>query len=221
MTNPTNEHLADQTPVIQVTIAASPDAVWHALRTREALHEWHGWQGDDLDDEIDLIYFREAIETDPGRSITLGGGDRVEISPDGESTRVRLTRAPSADEPDRASFYGEITEGWVTFLHQLKFALEHHPGETRRTLFYSGHGDPPDADALIAGEPWFRTDHQRGTRVPDWGGGLLITARNLSKQTAMAVLTTYRLDDQAANTLDAAGRAWWTRRHPPQDTEPS
>ena len=85
---------AVQAPILEVTIAAPRDTVWDALRTREVLHQWHGWHGDDLADEIDLIYFREAVETDPGRSLVLGGGDHLELLVDDASTRVRLTRAP-------------------------------------------------------------------------------------------------------------------------------
>lgn len=202
----------DPTPVVVVTVAAPLDTVWQALRDRERIHHWHGWEADDLADEIDLIYFREATEGEDRRSLTLSGGDRLELVPQGESTQVRLTRAPVSDDDEWASYYDDITEGWVTFLHQLRFAVEHHRGEPRRTLFHAGEGAPPEPDALVSGSTWFRSDHQTGTRVPAWGDGLLVTAHIPAKNAAMAVLTTYGLDDDAVRDLDVAARAWWDGR---------
>lgn len=203
----------EQTPIIEVTIAAAPDVVWAALRERDRVRHWHGWQFDGLDAEIELIYFGEGVATDPARSITLNGGDRVDLLEEGEATRVRLTRAPVSDDPEWAAYYDEITEGWTTFLHQLKFALEHHPGEERRTLFFAGVGPEPDPSGLVEGEPWFRTERQRGTRVPAWGDGLLVIAHAPAKQAAMAVLTTYDLDDAALAELGATWRSWWDERY--------
>jgi hypothetical protein len=203
----------EQTPVIEVTIAAPPAVVWEALRERDHLRHWHGWQFDGLDDEIELIYFGEASETDPGRSITLSGGDRVDLEGEAGSTRVRLTRAPVSDDPEWAAYYDDITEGWTTFLHQLKFSLERHPGQPRRTLFLAGVGPEPDPVDLVEGEPWFRSEHQRGMLVPAWGDGLLVVAHQPEKQTAMAVLTTYDLDEAALAELGSTWLAWWQERY--------
>lgn len=201
------------TPVVVVTVAAPVDAVWRALRDRERVHHWHGWQAEGLDDEIGQIYFSDDVAEDgTGHTLTLGGGDRVELLPHDEGTRVRLTRAPVSDDDEWAAWYDDITEGWVTFLHQLRFALEHHPDAPRRTLFHAGLGEPPDPAALAAGEPWFRSAHQVGTRVPAWGDGLLVTAHVPAKNAAMAVITTYGMDDAAFDELDTAARAWWEGR---------
>ena len=128
-----------------MTVAAPVQAVWEALRDKDKIRHWHGWEYEGtsggLEEEIDLIYFTEAAED--GTTLTLGGGDRFVVEPVEGGSRITLTRAPHGANPDWEAYYDDITEGWTTFLHQLRFALEHHPGEARRTLFYSGSGASP------------------------------------------------------------------------------
>lgn len=203
----------DETPIVEVTIAATADTVWDAMRDKQKITHWHGWEFDGLESEVDLIYYQETVESDDHRTLTLGHGDRFELIPEGDRTRVRLTRAPMSGDREWDAFYDDVTEGWVTFLHQLKFALEVHPGERRRTLFYSGYGDPPDPSEIVDGERWFTSEHQVGLRVPAWGDGLLVTAHNPDKGTAMAVLTTYGLSDDDLAAIDATWKPWWTERY--------
>ena len=208
MTRP-SEPADGEPPVVVVTVAAPVDVVWKALRDKDVLRQWHGWHFDGLDDEIDHIYFGDVAEDEARRTLTLGAGDRIELVPDGDRTVVRLTRPPVDDDSEWAAYYDDITEGWTTFLQQLRFAVEQHPGEARRTLVYAGGGPVPDPSALVSGPSWFRAANQSGTRVPAWGDGLLVTAYNPGKDAAMAVLTTYGLDDDALARLDEQVRAWW------------
>jgi hypothetical protein len=143
----------------------------------------------------------------------MGAGDRFDLIPDGAGTRVRITRAPLSGNARWDAYYDQVTEGWTTFTHQLKFALEAHPDEPRRTLFYAGKGPEPEPGELVDGTPWFRREHQRGLRVPAWGDGLLVLAHDPAKGTAMAVLTTYGLGDHALDTLDTQWRAWWSAHY--------
>ena len=208
MTRP-SEPVDGEPPVVVVTVAAPVDVVWKALRDKDVLRQWHGWHFDGLDDEIDHIYFGDVAEDEARRTLTLGAGDRIELVPDGDRTVVRLTRPPVDDDSEWAAYYDDITEGWTTFLQQLRFAVERHPGEARRTLFYASGGPAPAPSALVTGPSWFRAANQSGTRVPAWGDGLLVTAYNPGKDAAMAVLTTYGLDDDALARLDEQVRAWW------------
>jgi len=52
-------------------------------------------------------------------------------------------------------------EGWLTFFQQLRFYLERHPGQDRRTVHVA-----------TAGEEWFRSEHQSGEVRDD--GALVI-----------------------------------------------
>ncbi|MGC4944439.1 hypothetical protein [Kribbella sp. DT2] len=100
-----------ETPRIVVTVAAPVEAVREALRDKEKIRHWHGWEYEGaeggLDQEIDVIYFNDSTRDDPDWD---------------------------------AYYYDDVTEGWTTFLHQLRFALDRHRDEPRRTLFYSGIG---------------------------------------------------------------------------------
>jgi len=225
-------------PRIEVTVAAPADAVWDALRDKEKIRHWHGWDYDGpsgLDGEIDEIYFTEFTEDASARRLELGNGDVFQVEPDGAGAKVTLTRAPLGANPDWDAYYDDITEGWTTFLHQLRFALEREPGE-RRTVFLSGHttATGPVADELglagvrspyavnlvgedVTGEVWFRSEHQLGVTVDGWG--LLIVAYTAPseakpKGSAMAVLSTYGLDDAVYADLETRWRDWWTPRYP-------
>jgi hypothetical protein len=48
------------------------------------------------------------------------------------------------------------------------------------------------------------------------GDGLLITAYQPATRAAMAVLTTYGLDDDALADLDATWSPWWGEHYSPQ-----
>jgi hypothetical protein len=153
-----------------------------------------------------------------------------------------VTRAPHGDDPEWDAYYDDITEGWITFVHQLAFALEHHPGEARHTLFYAGTGDrspsPAELFKLTAavgseyatdlcgeaatGRVYFRSDNQVGVTVDQWGDGLLVLSHIGATEkkpngAAMAVLTFYGLDDATRESIDKRWQAWWTPRYPSED----
>jgi uncharacterized protein YndB with AHSA1/START domain len=233
----------DETPRIEITVAAPVDEVWDALRTKDTIRHWHGWDYEGLDAEIDLIFFQHVTEDAEARTLDVQGGDLFRLEPDGEGTKVTLTRAPRGVNPDWDAYYDEITEGWITFLHQLKFALERQPGAVRRTLFFSGHnpdsrsvvdelnlpehaaGTPFEATLLgqqARGEVWFRSDHQCGVTVDAWGGGLLVVSsvdptEARPKGAAMAVLSTYGLGDAELDELNQRWAPWWSGRYPAEE----
>lgn len=206
---------------IEVTVAAPVDAVWDALRDREKVRRWHGWDYPGLDDEVDQFYFTDVVED--GHTLSLGGGDRFAVSPSGTGAVITLTRPPRDGHPEADAYYDDITEGWTTFLHQLRFFLERQPGAVRRTLYFAGAGHDLTAELGIAdagprytadlageqasGELWFRSADQIGVTVDSWGEGLLVVTH-----TGMAVLSTYGLDEAAFADLDARWSGWWSTR---------
>jgi len=230
----------DARPRIEVAIAAPVDVVWDALRSKDKIRHWMGWGYDGLDGEIDLIFFTDTVADAAARTLTLHGGDEFRLESHGEGTRVTLIRAPRGDNPDWDAYYDDVTEGWITFVHQLKFAVERHSGAVRRTLSFVGGNDNsvnlPDALDLadvvagapfrknllgqdVGGELWFRSDQQLGISVDAWGDGLLVvsSAEPSPRKTngaAMAILTTYGLHDSGLAELEARWRSWWTERFP-------
>lgn len=233
-----NDIQSGETPRIEVTAAASADAAWQALRDPAAIRQWHGWDTDEIEAEIDSIYFTDVFEEADRRTLVANGGDRFEIQPDGDGVRITLTRAPLSGNPDWDAYYDDVTEGWTSFLHQLRFALERRPGMTRRTLLFADRGtnsgtvierlgldavagQPPGsrytatiAGEDVAGEVWFRSAHQLGVTVDAWGEGLLVIAGTAPSDTdpagtSMAILSTYGLEDADFAQLDTRWAGWW------------
>jgi len=238
---------ADAEPFqIEVTIAASVEAVWRELREPARVRHWHGWDAEGNDPEIELIYFTDVTESPGEYRLEVNGGDAFTLHPQGARTLVRMTRAPMGVNPEWDAYYEDINEGWLTFMQQLRFALEHHTDAERRTLFLSGAstgaGDPREelglsdvaegpaggryddtvVDERVGGQLWFRSPNQLGVTVDEWGEGLLVVGATPGSPSqphggAMAVLTTYGLDDPAFADLAARWEGWWQQRYPSAD----
>jgi len=236
--------MTDSAQRIEVTVAAPAETVWHALRDKEIIRNWHGWDYDGLDEEIELIYFTEVEEDADARTLGVQGGDLVKLVDDGDNTRVTLTRAPRGSNPEWDAYHGEITEGWITFMHQLKFAIERQPGAPRRTLYFAGSNESgrdvvgalelPDGPTIdtslvgehVKGEVWFRSEHQLGITVGAWGDGLLVVAGtgptdDNPEGGASAILSTYGLDDERLEELRERWTPWWASLFPAVDEFPA
>jgi uncharacterized protein YndB with AHSA1/START domain len=228
MTNP-----PDQPPTIEVTIAAPVATVWQSLRDPELIKRWHGWHFPDLDQEIQLIFGNPESVDETNYVLVAGGSDRFELIEVPEGTTVRITRPPYVPDEEWSAYYDDITEGWTSFLQQLKFMQEVHPGEERRTIFLMARGSADGLTTLLKtppvqfGEPWFEAAHQRGVVLPSLGPGLLITAAKNPvageagpmAADAMAIITTYGLDDAALDEQRQAWTTWWRSVFP--DAEPA
>ncbi|GAA4198576.1 hypothetical protein GCM10022252_49240 [Streptosporangium oxazolinicum] len=234
--------MTDEPYSIEVTIAVPVGDVWSALRDPELIRRWHGWHFDGLDKEIEVIYHQNVVESAAEHRLETQGGDLFELTDLDGRTRLRVTRAPRGGDPDWDAYYDDITEGWITFVHQLAFALERHPGADRRTVFLSGAAATPVLEATglvtvaglppaspyelegptgetLRGQVRFRSANQVGLTVDGWGDGLLVVAQNPPSPanpggTAMMVLTTYGLDDAAFAGLESRWNAWWARNFP-------
>ena len=118
--------------IAELTLPAEPDAVWRHLREPALISRWFGWDYEGLGHEIDVIFLQEARVDDRAHVLDWGDGiqegDRFELEDLGVETRLRVVRGAPAEG------YDDITEGWITFAHQLRFALEHGGRAERRTL---------------------------------------------------------------------------------------
>lgn len=230
---------------VEVTVAAPREAVWRALRDRTELHRWHGWDYPELDAEIEEIYFAQA-SADEAAGTLRTGGSLLEVEQVGAGSVVRAVLALPPDDPSWEGWYDDIREGWTTFVQQLRYALERHPGDDRATVFVSGtplDGAQPGAAELLglgglpavgeryavtaatgdelAGEVWFRSAHQLGVTVDGWGDGLLVlTGRPSPAGAEGAVLSTYGLEDMEVTRLEERWRSWWAQRHASGDPAP-
>ncbi|MFG1906000.1 SRPBCC domain-containing protein [Kribbella sp. NPDC048928] len=223
---------------IVVTIAAPVATVWDALRDRDKIRHWHGWEYEGgLDEEIEQIYFTRAVEE--GTTLRLGNGDEFAVEAVEGGSRVTLTRAPLGADPDWDAYYDDVTEGWTTFLHQLRFAVERHPGDARHTLFFSGTGPTSPITELgldhrtvgttveldlvgqrIKGEIWYTSEHQLGLTVDAWGNGLLVLNHippGIKKPdgATMAILSLYADTDRAE--VEGRWSKWWAEHYTAND----
>ena len=226
--------------LVEVTVPAPADAVWAALRDPQKIKDWFGWETDGLKDEIDFIFITHASADEERRIVSfVGVNDRYEVEATGDATSlVRVVRSAPAGE--WSDVFDGMIEGWISFTWQLAFAFARHPGQTRRTLFFSG---PPREDQLArsllgldaapaAGEPWsmplgpdaaasgqvwFTARHQIGVTVDAWGDGLLVVvdqppSAKRPRGATMLTLTTYGLDDAELSGLQTRWQAWWDER---------
>lgn len=144
----------------------------------------------------------------------MGDGSRFELERAGDGTVVRLVMA--ARDVDWEREYDEMREGWTSFVMQLRFALERHPGQDRRTLQLTSAGEPPLQPPSEPGERYegetrwgerwsgelhHLTAHQAGLTVDGYGPGLVIVHFG-----RMAIVTTYGHDDDAFAALESRWR---------------
>ena len=238
-------------PIIEVTVAAPIGDVWQALRDPGQLRNWHGWEydlpdgGDALADEIKTIYFNPDVVEEPPTRLSIGG-DVFDLTEVDGGVRVRITRAPRGANPDWDAYYDDITEGWRTFLFQLVWALERHPGEVRTTHFTAGTPRVPGpiVERLglggVAAQPvgstyeatlptgrlhgtvFFRTEHQFGLTVTEWGDGLLEVADappapHRPDAGSAAILSFYGMPDDEVARVRAAWDRWWVGQFQPAE----
>ena len=226
--------------LIEVTIAAPADEVWRSLRDPERIAQWFGWQTDSLDAEIEHIFFKFGQGDEAARTLSFGKGDRIEVEPRDAGCVLRIVRPAPTPDHDWDDIFEDMTQGWIAFLLQLRFALERHASDTRRTLFLSGSpraangplaaralglpasGGPgagfaitaPTGDAL-AGRIWHRGRHQLALTVDGVGDGLLVAMDRAPDAKSLhghsqLILTTYGLSDDAFDDLAARWRTWWS-----------
>ena len=217
----------------EVEIAAPRAVVWQALRDPAELRRWFGWETPDIDAEIRTI-FVDGAQADEAKGVIQFGewegvADRFELSERDGRTVLGVVRSGTPPQGGWEASRDEVVEGWTSFIQQLRFYLETHRGDTRRTLRLSSKTGPGAMEALgligvgatgshfartlspgdeVTGEVWFWSRHQLGVVVAEWGGGLLIAADRAEGGTA--VLSVYGLSDVEFSALATRWKTWWS-----------
>jgi hypothetical protein len=128
-------------------VSAPADTVWKALRDPAELHRWFGWDAEGLAEEIEDIFVTHAIADDAARVLRFDDiPDRFEVVPEGPGTATLRLFGESPADP---AAYDGMHEGWTTFVAQLRFALERHPDEDRRTIYLTGLASAPGAPTVM------------------------------------------------------------------------
>jgi hypothetical protein len=214
--------MPDRAVAVELTIAAPFADVWRALRDPAEIRRWHGWEYDEaggLDGEIEVIYVNDVAADQAAGTIEIADGSRFEVEERGAETVVRVTMPAPADGASWEEFYADVREGWATFVAQLRFALERHPGEDRRTLKLDGPPavavDGAPGSPYAATTPWgeslsgrveHRTAHQVVLSADGYGPGLVALHAKPGGR-GLAVITTYGMDDEAFAALEQRWRA--------------
>ena len=213
---------------MSMAVRAPVERVWRALRDPADIRRWHGWNEPGLDAEIQTIFVDHANESDDEPyTLVVDPMETFLLEPHEDETTLHLVRVPREQAGEWADHYDDITLGWVSFLHQLRFALESHPGEERRTLFWQGAGEPGD-DLMAAGAlpapalgRWV-TETPAGLCVDalvlgGLGSGLLVLASKRAESggpSCQATLTTYGLDDDRWAEVRAKWTEWFRSAYP-------
>lgn len=196
--------------LVEVTIAAPAEAVWDAITDPAKIYNWFGWDAVGLKDEVAYIFVDHAQRDDARRVLVFEGvNDRFEVIDQGGQTVLRVIRTV-ADSDSWDGIYEDMTEGWISFVQQLKLAMEQHGLGPRRTIYLEGAAraggqaplaalglsdvaDTPPGAALavtlptgeaVEGRAWHRTPWQFGLTVPQWGDGLLIVTDKSTTETS-------------------------------------
>jgi len=188
--------------VAELTLPAQPDQVWRHLREPALISRWFGWQYDGLGHEIDVIFLQEARVDDRAHVLEWGDGvedgDTITLEDLGVETTLRISRGVAAGG------YDEITEGWITFAHQLRFAVERGGRAERCTLHLTADRAAPGAAtraAELPGAPWYRTEHQTGIVTTD---GLLAVCEKPPAGSAAMTLSSF-----GGPIDETPWRDWW------------
>lgn len=224
--------------IVEVTIAAPKDVVWKALRDPVQLRQWFGWDTPSLGEEIQFIFVDGTVVDEAAGTMGFGewegNTDRIEVFERDGRTVVRMVRSGPVPAAGWGAIYDDVYEGWITFLQQLRFYLEMHRGDTRRTLWFSSKTGPGAIEAVgligvgqvgshfarelspgdqVSGEVWHWSKHQLGVLVSEWSGGLIVAADRTGGG-GTALLTVYGLSDVEFGALETRWTTWWSAAYP-------
>lgn len=130
----------DRRRIVDLDLPAAPDTVWAHLRDPALVRRWLGWDGPGQDERV-RSFVEQPQAGGVGDSRVLSWrhhhGLRITVEPRAGGTRVEVTR-PVREVPGFDEMIDLVDEDAVAGMHVLRFALDVHPGQDRRT--WSAHG---------------------------------------------------------------------------------
>ncbi len=235
--------------VISVDLPVEFDTAWAHVRCPQLIHRWYGWGGTTADDGIRQRFLLDASVHLPDPGLPLGwlhwhNHDHLEVRGGWSNTPRSTVTVRRQERALLASYDGvrdAVDEAWITFLHQLRFAVSHHLGKERVSFTMRGSGaEPPDRtlyraglhgargvplggavevrrpDGSVAGGTLeFSEAHQFGIRLSGRGGSLLVVQLlpPASRPPHGAVNVMWSVWGQDADEIESARRRWssWWR----------
>ncbi len=134
----------DRREIVSLVIPATLATVWEHLRNPVLARRWFGWDRPGLDEDIHTHLIGEPTESrsvdrdSTIHTLTWPHHDQVTVSGAAHEpgvTRIVVTR--QSHEGLLGAYDGvrdEVDENWLTYAHQLHFALTVRPDEDRQTL---------------------------------------------------------------------------------------
>lgn len=187
---------------VEVTVDAPRDAVWRALTEPDQVRHWFGWEYDGLEEEIKVIFEEHATLVPPDR-IDMALGGVIELVEAGERTVVRVTKPGDLDALEWQDVYGDIEEGWITFLNQLRHRFAVAPEGHRRMIVTTGPATLVD----LPGSPWHASRYQRGFTSGDELAVLGVKPNG----DGMLLVSMYDASDEAYAAAQARWADVWER----------
>ena len=113
--------------IVEILVAAPIDTVWKAVLDPVEAQRWFGWDYPNL--AADLVEMWKDSRSDVAKREIWSDNmpDRFTFEDLGTHTVVRIVRSAPAGDNSWTGIYDDMIEGWITFMQQLKFALERHP----------------------------------------------------------------------------------------------
>lgn len=198
---------------VETVVDAPIEVVWRSFTSPELIHQWFGWDYDELEGEIRYIFVDHAKLEPPDR-IAIEDGSTIELVSDGPRTVVRVVMAGDLTDAGWDEIYDGIEEGWRTFFEQLRYYLERQQDSgPRRTIYLTGTGRGDTALSMLDDEQevWHESRYQR--MVVDKAGLLrgVATQQPFDKEGPISLtITTYGLDDAGFTELEKHWTARWS-----------
>jgi uncharacterized protein YndB with AHSA1/START domain len=222
---------------VETVVDAPIEVVWRSITSPDLIHQWFGWDYDDLEGEIRFIFVDHAEPSPQDHRIKVDGGQTIELVPDGRRTVVRVVMPGDLTDASWDDIYDGMEEGWRTFFEQLRFYLERHQASgTRRTIYLTGTGRGDKALTMLDDEKelwheltgtgrgdkalmmlddekelWHESRYQR--MVVDEAGLLrgVATQQPFDEEGPISLtITTYGLDDAGFAELEKHWTARWS-----------
>lgn len=151
----------------EMRTSADPMDVWNAWADPEKIAQWfvdraEGWahKGADVTWFFDEFGYRlpyHVVESIPGETVVFGGQMperppfllEITITREAGETVVRLVNSGFLEGGSFDEEYEGVASGWILALAMLKYYVEEHYGENKKTVLVMREADV-DFDSLIA-----------------------------------------------------------------------
>ncbi len=237
--------------LVEILVAAPIDDVWRALRDPAELRRWFGWDHAGLTEELAFIFGGEGQASDATHTLQMEADRYTLEARGTHTIVRLIRSAPVTDSSWTGIYDDIVEGWLTFTQQLRFALERHRGADRRTLYLNgrakTSGSLPPDALGLsglmtvpigqrytattamgdaFAGEVWFRSASQVGLTVDGYGDGLVIlgtrpTTAKSPHGGGSAVITTYRLDDEAFAGLRDRWTTWWSHRYEVIEIQPN